>query len=151
MKCVQKVNCDFEGVITDEVFDLSPELDMLRVPLIVSIKNPIWADKFWFIFLSQPCVNRQRGNAVDVCCRDPDHEGPNSNNSRTNNKKQNNNQQQTHNKQQPTNQGSPEKTNTQAYEQNQQNPPIQETNQSNRQRGPDNNKTQKRKKSNAYG
>ena len=41
MKCVQKVNCDFEGVITDEVFDLTPELDMLRVPLIVSIKNPI--------------------------------------------------------------------------------------------------------------
>ena len=41
MKCVQKVNCDFEGVITDEVFDLSPELDMLRVPLIVSIRNKI--------------------------------------------------------------------------------------------------------------
>ena len=41
MKCVQKVNCDFEGVITDEVFDLTPELDMLRVPLIVRIKNQI--------------------------------------------------------------------------------------------------------------
>jgi hypothetical protein len=41
MKCVQKVNCDFEGVITDEVLDLTPALDMLRVPLIVSIRNKI--------------------------------------------------------------------------------------------------------------
>jgi len=37
MNCVQKVNCDFEGFITEELFDLSPELDMLRVPLIVSL------------------------------------------------------------------------------------------------------------------
>ena len=41
MKCVRKVNCDFEGVITDEVLDLRPELDVLRVPLIVSIKMKI--------------------------------------------------------------------------------------------------------------
>ena len=46
MKCVQKVNCDFEDVITDEVFDLSPALDMLRVRLIVSIINEIGGDKF---------------------------------------------------------------------------------------------------------
>jgi len=57
MKCVQKVNCDFEGLITEEVLDLSPQLETLRVPLI-------------------PCVNRGRGNAVDVCCRDPSYTGP---------------------------------------------------------------------------
>ena len=36
MKCVPKVNCDFEGVMTEEVLELGPELEMLRVPLIVS-------------------------------------------------------------------------------------------------------------------
>jgi len=57
MKCVPKVNCDFEGVMTEEVLDLSPQLDALRVPLI-------------------PCINRQRGNAIDVCCRDPNYQDP---------------------------------------------------------------------------
>ena len=36
MKCVPKVNCDFEGVMTEEKLELGPELEMLRVPLIVS-------------------------------------------------------------------------------------------------------------------
>ena len=38
MECVEKVNCDFEGFITEDVLDLSPDLEMLRVPLIVNIK-----------------------------------------------------------------------------------------------------------------
>jgi hypothetical protein len=46
MKCVPKVNCDFEGVITDEVLDLSPELDMLRVPLIVSFEMKLYSIKY---------------------------------------------------------------------------------------------------------
>jgi len=57
MKCVPKINCDFEGVMRNEVFNLSPDLEMLRVPLI-------------------PCVNRQAGNVVDVCCRDPNYKDP---------------------------------------------------------------------------
>ena len=35
MKCVPKINCDFEGVMRNQVFDLTPEMEMLRVPLIV--------------------------------------------------------------------------------------------------------------------
>ena len=35
MKCVEKINCDFDGFMTDDVLDLTPELEMLRVPLIV--------------------------------------------------------------------------------------------------------------------
>ena len=35
MKCVKKINCDFDGFMTDDVLDLTPELEMLRVPLIV--------------------------------------------------------------------------------------------------------------------
>jgi len=57
MKCVQRQNCDFNGVMTDQVLNLTPELEMLRVPLI-------------------PCVNRQRNNNVDVCCRDPNYKDP---------------------------------------------------------------------------
>ena len=30
-----RINCNFEGVMVNEVFNLSPELEMLRVPLIV--------------------------------------------------------------------------------------------------------------------
>jgi hypothetical protein len=58
MKCVLRVNCDFNGVMTDQVLDnLTPELEMLRVPLI-------------------PCINRERNNNVDVCCRDPNYQDP---------------------------------------------------------------------------
>jgi len=57
MKCVQRINCDFNGVMTNEVFNLTPDLEMLRVPLI-------------------PCVNRQRQNSIDVCCRDPNYKDP---------------------------------------------------------------------------
>ena len=39
MKCVPKINCDFEGVMRNQVFNLSPEMEMLRVPLIVSRRN----------------------------------------------------------------------------------------------------------------
>jgi len=57
MKCVPKINCDFEGVMRNQVFNLSPEMEMLRVPLI-------------------PCVNRDAGNVIDVCCRDPNYKDP---------------------------------------------------------------------------
>ena len=36
MDCVQRVNCDFEGFITTDTLNLTPALEMLRVPLIVS-------------------------------------------------------------------------------------------------------------------
>merc|ERR1711973_655930 len=57
MKCVPKENCDFDGVMTNDIIQSTPELDMLRVPLI-------------------PCINRQRGNNIDVCCRDPNYKDP---------------------------------------------------------------------------
>jgi len=57
MKCVEKNLCDFEGFMTDQPLDLTPDLEMLRVPLI-------------------PCVNRDRGNSIDVCCRDPNYKDP---------------------------------------------------------------------------
>jgi len=58
MLCVPRETCDFDGVITDQVLnDLSPQLEMLRVPLL-------------------PCVNRAAGNVVDVCCRDPNYVDP---------------------------------------------------------------------------
>ena len=36
MLCVQRANCDFDGVITEDPLDIGPDLEMLRVPLIVS-------------------------------------------------------------------------------------------------------------------
>jgi hypothetical protein len=57
MKCVPRPNCDLKGVMTEEPQAFGPELDLLRVPLI-------------------PCINRQRGNMVDVCCRDPNYQDP---------------------------------------------------------------------------
>merc|ERR1719209_2114691 len=54
MKCVPKTNCDLKGVMTETAQSYSPEVELLRVPLI-------------------PCVNREAGNAVDVCCRDPNY------------------------------------------------------------------------------
>lgn len=35
MECVQKTSCDFDGFITEEDFIITPDLEMLRVPLIV--------------------------------------------------------------------------------------------------------------------
>jgi len=54
MLCVPKGNCDFDGVITKNTIQYTPELEELKGPLI-------------------PCINRQRNNMVDVCCRDPDY------------------------------------------------------------------------------
>jgi hypothetical protein len=36
MKCVPRVNCDFNGVMTEQTLNLTPDLEMLRVQLIVS-------------------------------------------------------------------------------------------------------------------
>merc|ERR1712110_1110516 len=57
MKCVPKPNCDLKGVMTETAQSYSPQVELLRVPLI-------------------PCVNREAGNAVDVCCRDPNYKDP---------------------------------------------------------------------------
>jgi len=57
MKCVPKTNCDLKGVMTETAQSYSPEVELLRVPLI-------------------PCVNREAGNSVDVCCRDPNYKDP---------------------------------------------------------------------------
>ena len=57
MKCVPKTNCDLKGVMTDTAQNYRPEVEALRVPLI-------------------PCVNREAGNSVDVCCRDPNYKDP---------------------------------------------------------------------------
>ena len=48
MECVQKTRCDFDGFITEEVFNLTPDLEMLRVPLIVRIVKPcLFSDPFF--------------------------------------------------------------------------------------------------------
>jgi len=57
MECVPKSSCDFDGVITEDFIQDTPELNALRVPLI-------------------PCINRERSNMVDVCCRDPNFKDP---------------------------------------------------------------------------
>lgn len=57
MKCVPKTSCDFDAVITEDFIQDTPELNALRVPLI-------------------PCINRERSNMVDVCCRDPNFKDP---------------------------------------------------------------------------
>ena len=41
MECVQKTSCDFDGFITEEEFIITPDLEMLRVPLIVREFKPI--------------------------------------------------------------------------------------------------------------
>jgi len=56
MLCIKRENCDFNGVITEQTLNLTPQLEMLRVPLI-------------------PCVNPQT-TAIDVCCRDPNYVDP---------------------------------------------------------------------------
>jgi len=57
MKCIRREYCDFDGVMTNNIIQSTPELEMLRVPLI-------------------PCVNRQNSNSIDVCCRDPNYKDP---------------------------------------------------------------------------
>merc|ERR1712098_73151 len=56
MKCVPKINCDFNGVMVNYEVRLNRVQEEGRVPLI-------------------PCFN-QRGNTVDVCCRDPNYKDP---------------------------------------------------------------------------
>merc|ERR1719244_632137 len=57
MKCVEKINCNFNGVMVEQPVFLNPEQETQRVPLI-------------------PCFNTARRNAVDVCCRDPNYKDP---------------------------------------------------------------------------
>jgi len=57
MKCVEKISCNFNGVMVDQPVLLNPEQEAQRVPLI-------------------PCFNTARSNAVDVCCRDPNYKDP---------------------------------------------------------------------------
>merc|ERR1711962_271936 len=56
MLCVPREKCDFKGFITEQTLSLSPQLEMLRVPLI-------------------NCVNMENQN-IDVCCRDPNYVDP---------------------------------------------------------------------------
>jgi len=56
MNCIKRENCDFNGVITERTLNLTPDLEMLRVPLI-------------------PCVNPETTD-IDVCCRDPNYKDP---------------------------------------------------------------------------
>merc|ERR1712064_164314 len=82
MKCVPKINCDFNGVMVNYEVRLNRVQEEGRVPLI-------------------PCFN-QRGNSVDVCCRDPNYKDPwpDVNNGNGNfNGNNNNNRKKNHNKQ----------------------------------------------------
>ena len=74
MKCVPRINCDFNGVMVNTKVFLSPIQEKQRVPLIVS-KNSNKITKT-NRSLPQPCVNSARGNNVDVCCRDPNYKDP---------------------------------------------------------------------------
>ena len=74
MKCVPKINCDFNGVMVNTRVFLSPIQEKQRVPLIVSKNNKIITKTNRY--LPQPCVNSARGNNVDVCCRDPNYKDP---------------------------------------------------------------------------
>merc|ERR1711884_57239 len=57
MKCVPKSNCDFNGIMVNFAVRLTAAQEERRVPLIT-------------------CFNTARGNAVDVCCRDPNYKDP---------------------------------------------------------------------------
>merc|ERR1712025_715529 len=75
--CTPKKNCDLEGVITENEIEPNPVFEELRVPL-------------------NPCINRKRGNMIDVCCRDPNYKDPwpssdNQQGMNGNNRKQNSN------------------------------------------------------------
>ncbi|QQP55839.1 Uncharacterized protein FKW44_000297, partial [Caligus rogercresseyi] len=52
MKCVPKQNCDFNGVMVNEIITTDPQFDEIR-----------------------PCVNQNSGT-IDVCCRDPNYTDP---------------------------------------------------------------------------
>merc|ERR1711892_1208277 len=72
MLCTPKVYCDLEGSITKNAIEPNPLFEDLRVPLI-------------------PCINRERGNQIDVCCRDPDYKDQQQNNVNQQGQSQNNN------------------------------------------------------------
>ena len=74
MKCVPKINCDFNGVMVNTRVFLSPIQEKQRVPLIVSKNNKKITKTNRY--LPQACVNSARGNNVDVCCRDPNYKDP---------------------------------------------------------------------------
>merc|ERR1711892_474151 len=78
MLCTPKVYCDLEGSITKNAIEPNPLFEDLRVPLI-------------------PCINRERGNQIDVCCRDPDYKDQQQNNVNQQGQSKNNNGK-THNK-----------------------------------------------------
>jgi len=57
MKCVDRSLCDFNGVMREFETRLSPEQELLRVPLI-------------------PCVSGVRAGPGYTCCRDPNYKDP---------------------------------------------------------------------------
>merc|ERR1719315_809229 len=57
MKCVPKINCNFNGVMVEQQVVLNDVQERQRVHLI-------------------PCVSPLRTNAIDVCCRDPNYKDP---------------------------------------------------------------------------
>ena len=75
MKCVPRVNCDFNGVMVSYNVILSQVQEQQRVPLIVRYATFIKLDSPNNTIF-QPCFNTARGNSVDVCCRDPNYKDP---------------------------------------------------------------------------
>ena len=75
MKCVPRVNCDFNGVMVSFNVILSQAQEEQRVPLIVSLFKMLTELSSKHSFF-QPCFNTARGNSVDVCCRDPNYKDP---------------------------------------------------------------------------
>ena len=75
MKCVPRVNCDFNGVMVNYNVILSQAQEEQRVPLIVSLFKMLTELSSKHSFF-QPCFNTARGNSVDVCCRDPNYKDP---------------------------------------------------------------------------
>jgi len=75
MKCVPRVNCDFNGVMVSHNVILSQIQEQQRVPLIVSYATLITRIPH-NITIFQSCFNSARGNSVDVCCRDPNYKDP---------------------------------------------------------------------------
>ena len=75
MKCVPRVNCDFNGVMVNFNVILSQAQEQQRVPLIVRLRNLYHTLSSKHVIF-QPCFNTARGNSVDVCCRDPNYKDP---------------------------------------------------------------------------